>query len=237
MALLTPDRVLTLWEQGSRRHPIDRALLLFALAAPDTPAARLADLPLGRRNAALVALYEASFGSRLAAWLDCPACAERMEFATDTAALPRPADDAARPFVEVQGMRFHRPTSRHLARLVEAAGAEAAARRLLLECADAPGALPRDDEALDALLDAVETALEAIDPCADMTVAVRCPACGHEGAAALDIAAILWEEIESRARRLLDDVHALARSYGWSEPQILALSEERRAAYLARALA
>lgn len=237
MAPLTSDRLLALWEQGARRHPIDRALLLFALAEPGAPAAGLADLPLGRRNAALLALYEASVGTRLEAWLDCPACGERMEFATDTTGLPRPADHGAREIVEVQGLRFRLPTSRHLARLVEAGDAEAAARRLLLECAEAPGELPREGEALDGLLEAVEAAMEAVDPWADMTVAVRCPACEHEASAGLDVASLLWDEIESRARRLLDEVHALARSYGWSEPQVLALSEERRAAYLARALA
>ena len=44
--------------------------------------------------------------------------------------------------------------------------------------------------------------------------------------------AYLWDEIDARARRLLDEVHALARTYCWSEEQILALSETRRRAYL-----
>jgi hypothetical protein len=32
---------------------------------------------------------------------------------------------------------------------------------------------------------------------------------------------------------VLGDVHELARAYGWSEPEVLALSPWRRAAYLA----
>ena len=43
--------------------------------------------------------------------------------------------------------------------------------------------------------------------------------------------------MDVRARRLLDEVHALARSYSWSERQILELSEVRRRAYLERVLA
>ena len=54
---------------------------------------------------------------------------------------------------------------------------------------------------------------------------------------AFDVPAYLWEELDVRARRLLDEVHALARSYGWAEREILALSEVRRNAYLDRVLA
>jgi hypothetical protein len=36
---------------------------------------------------------------------------------------------------------------------------------------------------------------------------------------------------------LLDEVHVLARAYGWNEREILGLSAARRAAYLERALA
>lgn len=233
MIPLASDRLVAIWEQGVRRHPIDRALLLFALAEPDTPVSQLADLPLSRRNAALMGLYQESFGAQLAAWVDCEACGERMEFATDTTGLSRPAEGAA-DMIDVGGLRFQRPTSRHLARLTQADSPEAAALQLLRECAESPEALPQDEKGLASLLAVAEAAMEAADPWVDISVGVRCPACGHEGTAALDFSGIIWEEIDSRAQRLLDDVHILARNYGWSEAEILALSEARRAAYLAR---
>jgi len=34
--------------------------------------------------------------------------------------------------------------------------------------------------------------------------------------------------------KLVDDVHVLARLYGWSEPDVLALRSRRRDEYLAR---
>jgi hypothetical protein len=63
-------------------------------------------------------------------------------------------------------------------------------------------------------------------------VAVGCGECGALTAAALDVPALLWAEVEAQATRLLHDVHALARGYGWSEADVLALSPRRRAAYL-----
>ena len=48
----------------------------------------------------------------------------------------------------------------------------------------------------------------------------------------LDIGSFVWAEIESRARRVLGEVHALASAYGWSEAETLSLSAVRRASYL-----
>ncbi len=233
MLAIGPERLLSVWEQGARRHPIDRALLLYALAAPEQPVEQLADAPLGARNAALMTLRRASFGGQLPAWVDCPACGERMEFVLDAADLP-PAPPLSTEPIVVGGHRFRRPSSRHLAALVNADDPESAARQLLRDCAESAEALPQDDTALAELLDAAEAAIEAADPWAELSLAIACPACTHQTEASFDIASYLWEELDSHARRLLDDIHALAVAYGWTEPEILALSEARRAAYLAR---
>ncbi|GAA0940230.1 hypothetical protein [Streptomyces rhizosphaericus] len=73
---------------------------------------------------------------------------------------------------------------------------------------------------------------ERADPAADVTLSVACPECGEATRAELDIASYLWAELDHWARDLLLDVHLLATAYGWSEPQILALSPLRRRYYL-----
>ncbi len=231
---MTPDRLLSAWEQGARRHPIDRALLMFSLAESDFGPGQLADVPLGRRNAALMNLHRDCFGNRLLAWLDCPACGERMEFELDAARLP-PTQAQIVDVVEVEGYRFELPTSRHLARLAHGAeDHETAAWQLLHDCAECAASLPDDRQALAQLLHAVETVIEDADPWANIALDVCCPACGQEDEADFDIASYLWNKIEQRAQHLLDDIHVLAQSYGWSETDILTLSETRRAAYLAK---
>ena len=108
--------------------------------------------------------------------------------------------------------------------------AEAAALRLLERCCIAhPGtAVP----ALAAMLGDVEARLEAADPIADLRLAVSCEACGHAWDATLDAGALLWDEVRRHAEGLLGQVAALARAYGWTERDVLALSPRRRAAYL-----
>jgi len=105
---------------------------------------------------------------------------------------------------------------------------------LLHDCAESAASLPDDRQALTELLQAVEKIIEDADPWANIALDVCCPACGQEDVADFDIASYLWNKIEQRAHHLLDDIHQLAQSYGWSETDILALSETRRAAYISK---
>jgi hypothetical protein len=66
-----------------------------------------------------------------------------------------------------------------------------------------------------------------------MRVEVLCPACGHTWVERFDPVQFLWTELDAWAARALQDVHALARSYGWRERDILEMSAARRRVYLA----
>jgi hypothetical protein len=70
------------------------------------------------------------------------------------------------------------------------------------------------------------------DPAAEVLLNLQCPLCTHSWQAFFDIAAFFWTEISAHARRLLHEVDALARIYGWDEAEILGLSPTRRQAYL-----
>jgi hypothetical protein len=231
LPLSAPD-VLAIWERGRARQAIDRALLLFAAACPDLPADRLADLPLGQRNAALLRLRQSTFGPEVRAYIDCPGCAARMELALQTDMFLPPAGQAdAGGELETDGFRFRLPTSRDLSSVLGHADEESAAVHLLERCCVA-----RPDDAsapsLHSLLEKIEAGLESLDPCADIKLSLTCDSCGYAGAAPFDIAALLWDEVDASARALLAAVHTLARAYGWSEREVLALGEQRRSAYL-----
>lgn len=227
--------LINCWEHGRRRHALDRGLLLFAAAEPASDPDSLADRPLGERNAALLRLRRALFGDELKSCVDCPECRERLEFTLSAQALLARAPDAraaSEPrFLDIRGLRLRLPTSRDLASTMAADEASAACRLLQRLCVDLyPETFGADLEAELARL------LDEADPCMDFSIALTCPACAHAWNASFDVPAFLWEEIDTRARRLLDEVHALARSYGWSEAQILELSDVRRDAYLERVL-
>jgi hypothetical protein len=95
----------------------------------------------------------------------------------------------------------------------------------------APGDLPEE------VVDAVAARLAAADAHLETLLDLTCPACGEAWRTELDPATFVWEELRAHALALLDEVDVLARAYGWSEAEILALGAERRRLYVERALA
>jgi hypothetical protein len=225
MRTLTNPDLLDLWERGSGLHPLDRALLALAAAEPAETYHALADWPLGRRNAALVRLRRAWFGSAIAGWVACPQCGERLEFSLDAGMLLEQESAAATPLT-VDGRSFRAITSRDLASVAAESDERTAAHKLLRLCCGEESQLS-DEE-----LEVIGELMAEHDPLAETLLDLSCVACGHGWQEPLDIAAWLWAEIDARARRLLCDVHTLAVAYGWTEREILTLSEPRRAIYL-----
>ena len=223
--MLTNLDILDLWERGGDLHPLDRALLALAAAEPGEPHGALVDWPLGKRNVALARLRRECFGSSLTGWVACPQCEDRLEFSVDAGALLEGGNAAAVPIV-VDGRIFRPLTSRDLASVAAEIDERVAARTLLQRsCAE-------EGEFTDAELEALGELLAANDPLAETLLDFACASCGHRWQEPLDIAEWFWTELEIRARRLLYDVHTLARAYGWTEREILLLSESRRAHYV-----
>ena len=194
----------------------------------------LADCSLGQRNAALLRLRQSLFGDALACCIDCPRCSERLEFSLRASALlAQHRDDACQ--VELGGLRFRLPTTRDLARIAGESEENVGAQKLLWSLIGPDQA--SETGAMERLAERLARALEDADPCLDFALDFDCPECGNRWTASFDIAAHLWQEIDARSRRLLDEIHILARAYGWPEREILALTDARRQAYLERATA
>lgn len=226
MRTLSNSELLELWERGTALHPIDRGLHALAFAMPQQPYEALADWPLGQRNTALAELYAACFGPRLEGWVACPECSERLEFAINANAFNVAP---SQPEITVLDHNFRLPTSRDLARITTKSDPHDAAlllaERCCLEGFDAAGCSEQD-------LDEIGIHLAEADPMAEMVIRFDCSECGHVWDEPLDIVAWLWAEIDARARKLLFEIHTLASTYGWSESEILSLSERRRRLYL-----
>lgn len=231
MDALIESQILALWEAGRDSHPIDRGLRALAMAMPGAAVQELAARPVGWRTLALLRLRRDSFGQRLAACADCPACGSAMEFDVDLAALlGAMAEPPESPVFEAHGASWRLPSSRDQALAAHAADSAEALAILLRACRQGVA----DDAVLPqgAALDDIEARMEALDPAANIELSLRCVDCAHRWTVALDADACLWEDISARARALMLDVHRLARAYGWTEPQVLALGPGRRAAYL-----
>jgi hypothetical protein len=252
MAFAQAAELLATWEAGLDQTFDGRALLLHHTARPDTggDSEALLSLPVGAREADLFALRRALFGERMQVRLECGVCGADMEFDLDAGEFARSlrVPDASSVRITEDGweVEFRLP---NVADLTAAARHADVRRALLARCVvsvvrhgqDAPDGLPHAAPGggaafVDVLPPSVQRriaeAAEAADPAADVTLNVNCPECDAATRAELDIASYLWTELDAWARDLLLDVHLLATAYGWSEPEILALSPLRRRYYL-----
>ncbi len=116
-----------------------------------------------------------------------------------------------------------------------AAGVEEPEQRLLERCvlesrrqgASIPASALKPDEVAE-----LGRRLADADPWLELWLDLDCSACGHRFRQLLDPGAYLATELEIAAIGLLRQIHLLARAYGWTEAEILALSPRRRHAYL-----
>lgn len=238
MEHLGAGALLAAWEAGLASDDGGRALLLHALARPGADAGELLSVPLGQRDAELFAVRRALFGARLEVRTECAECGEDMEFEFDADGLgtARAAPDG--PLRVEAGewvVEFRLPTPADLAAVESAADDDEARAVLLARCtlrAEHAGRPVADRPLPDHVQRRIAAVSAESDPLADVTLNVACPACGKATRAELDITSYLWAELDAWARDTLLDVHLLATAYGWSEPEILALSPLRRRYYL-----
>jgi hypothetical protein len=237
--MVAASELLAVWEACLSRSdaPQSRAALLQAVVRRDATAEELMSLPVGERDADLFALRSTLFGKHFAVLLTCGGCGEELEFDIDAASL---TGSPSAPEALVDGewtIDYRLPTPRDLAEIRDAAGADRLRARQLLISA-VIGSARRGDipvaaaELPDAVVSALASKIAAADPNSDIRFNADCPSCGARLRSQLDIATYLWDELDAWARQTLVDVHLLASTYGWTEPDVLALSPLRRRHYL-----
>ena len=196
------------------------AVVALPGAEPDLETLR--GLTVGDRNSLLLGVILATYGPRLTWQLDC-SCGESLHVEVDLRELLRRADaDSGDAAALLPGARL--PTGADLEAVAQAADVDAAWAELVARCA---GDLPEGPDGLEL----VESRMAAADPLADIALRPTCWQCHAVVSLSLDPAVELAARLASWAD-LLYDVHALARAYGWSEPDVLALPRPRRADYL-----
>lgn len=242
MRALGAAELLRLWEAEERARPAERAMVLLEAAADADEAEALGSLTIGARDARLLELRARTFGEILQARTRCPACGSEQELALAVSDLlaPRAHEvdlDGGWQMLDASDwrVRFRLPCALDLVEIGEATRPLDLRRALLERCVDAverDGSPASSADLPEEVISAIASRMEELDPCADILLALSCGDCGSPWQAPFDIAAYLWAEFGVHAPRLLSEVDALARAYGWREMDILAMSSRRRRAYL-----
>lgn len=185
-------------------------------------------LPMVDRDRLLLALHQQCFGDVVRADATCTACTKRytVSFAlSELAGLldpPLPAGvegpDAEGAFTTA-GTRFRLPAPADIA-----AAGSAGPRALLDACV-------LDGDA-SAGAEAVESAMDQLNPVLDLAIDTACAECGAPQAPRFEIGAFLTHSLAGDRPFLIREIHCIARSYGWSHTEIMALPREDRRAFV-----
>lgn len=233
--------LLDAWETARTRVQPLRGTALLAAADQGHEENVLAALPLGEVTRRLLGLHAHWFGRVLSSVCVCPACGVPVEAECDAMALCALAPEAPHApemltVVEQEfTVRFRPPAPLDLAHAARGDNADAARRVLLERCvlvAERDGVRCAAADLPERIIVAVASEMESADPLADVTLALDCPTCGTAWTATLEPDRFLLAAVEEVAHDVIHEVHQLARAYGWSEAESLALSRIRRRAYL-----
>lgn len=235
--LSAPD-ILKVWEKGQAEHRLNKALILLHAIFPDVPRDKLAQLSIGQRDAYLLTLRELTFGTKLNCFAECPECNESLEFiikTTDIRLFSESSEEKRELEIGEAIVQYRMPNSIDLASIAEYKDVNTACNLLVQRCVVQVirNGSPVSWNELPVLAkEKLAAHMADQEPQADVLLDLRCPACDHQWQIVFDIVSYFWAELNAEARRLLYDVHILALAYGWSESEILSMSNTRRQFYL-----
>ena len=242
MLPLSDIQLIQAWDIGQQQHPIDRALLLLTMGYPEKSIDDLLGMSVGLRDAHLLALRRETFGPQLDVLTTCPKCQEKLELNLQVGDLllvdiDQQQQNQSQLSLNFSGFEWQMrlPNSQDLATVADMTDTKAAQKTLEQRCllAVSQAGQPVEYEALPPeALAAFSQQLAGADPQAEMLFKLDCPACKHSWQTLFDIVSFFWTEIGAQSRRLLQEVDALARVYGWREADILAMGAFRRRQYL-----
>lgn len=231
---LNAETLIDLAERATQLSAGQWSLALLQAAFPQAERDDVLALPVGTRDRSVMAVRARLLPGPLRSEPECADCGATFELTLhpDDIGLGTGIPDADPGFrpVQIDGTDVMlRPV-----RLADLLAAET-----VVDPADASALLvARVSEAgaADLPVAAIEAVLETIDPAADIWLSTLCPECGAAHSIAFDPVHFVAHELRQLSRDILRDVVDIARAFHWSERDILALPEARRAYYVAEAL-
>ena len=236
--------MLAVWEQGYGQSAVVRMCLLLQAILPQTSVDVLNQMPLGRRNKLLLAFRVHRFGPRFEAVSRCRECRRQVDLTFDIGAMQGWNTDISEGDTEREFLmtcdnihiHYRLPTTGDILSLSGLSDPSHCREVLLNRCivsAERDGTNVSSATLPEDVLRDISERLDRSDPLAAIHLKMDCPHCLYQWEAPFDIAGFLSSEIDSWAKRLLMEIHILAKTYHWSESDILTMGAWRRRIYLA----
>jgi DNA-directed RNA polymerase subunit M/transcription elongation factor TFIIS len=235
MRKVSASELLAIWENGTGQSLINRHLALLATAC-SIPFNEAAQFSIGERDIRLLLLREWHFGYQLINVATCPKCGEKVEWEMTTRQLHLQEPRAEPNLVfslESQGysLNYRLPNSADMMLLPQFSHSHDLIRHCITSINGQQDKLDLS-ELTDQVFQELDQQMAKSDPQANITFDLTCPACQHQWASFFDIMNYFWVEIDRWAKLTFHEIYLLARSFSWTEKEILSLSPLRRQTYL-----
>lgn len=210
---------------------IDR--LLQEIGGSDSVIPGAAKLPIPDRDRLLTAVYFNTYGSQIETTITCNACSSRFDlnFSLDEWVQDITTGQAGRtngqkgdyPFKAPGGVEFRLATGEDEMAVMgmEPAMAEA---ELLKRC------LPEGTREYNSNI--LQQAMQDIAPLVDAEFEAQCPECTENQIMHFNLQQYLLSSLLKEQKKLVMEVHQLARAYGWGLNEILNLPRSIRHSYV-----
>lgn len=201
-------------------------LVVAEIGGVPPQAATLDELTLGDRTRLLLAALVASYGAPVALLLHCETdgCDQTYELPLDVPALLAGQSAQEGQFVmqcEHMDIQIRLPTGVDMVALAQ--DALATPQAFFARCAP---------QAPSHLWDSIAAEMARRDPFAEVVFATTCEACGAQTRGLLDPLALFTNAMASYGG-IMAELDRLARTYGWTDAQLGAMTAHRRRLYLA----
>ncbi|NCD71681.1 T4 family baseplate hub assembly chaperone [Mucilaginibacter agri] len=240
MKPLDATELFQLWDEVLHDGLLDKSMRLLGKACSFENSVELGRLSIGERDARLLQLREWMFGYSLKNMVTCPKCNEVVEWEMDTHDMHLqkiPADLSVKTFYLVKDqfkIQFRLPDSFDVSKIISenSADPDSLITNCIVGVANENGEEIPKDQLSGEIIQALDKRMSEEDPQADIRIEIHCPACSHNWESVFDIMSFLWAEIDSWAKRMMQEICLLAKSFGWSEKDILNMSPHRRRLYI-----
>jgi hypothetical protein len=231
---LTHQQIISIWEQGQGRFPIEQGLIILGMVSQKED---LGQLNLGEKNLLLLQIRESNFGQSMLCFTRCPQCTQALEFVLDTQTLINSQLQTIKPsaaytiILHNQEATVRLPNSNDLIVCLQHNNRAQVRQRLLQRCLLSENDI-ENTQWSDELWNQLAECMRNFDPLSETLFNHNCPDCSHQWQSLFHIDDFLWQEIAAYAQRLLTETAQLAAAFSWSEESIMAMSFKKRQFYL-----
>jgi len=241
-APVSTAQLMQLWESARAAPSCQFGVVILRFAAPELSEEQLLNMSTGARDGLLLRVRLQWFGPLVQSSTPCTSCKLPIEADLDLQQFTPPLTLKA-PYSEcsykgktirVRGLRVKDEIEYATRGL---SGAKATSfildKVIAKQCFDRQNVL-KEIENDPAFFKQIEEHMEIADPWATVWLNLACQECKAEHSLLFDIKDILYNDLQNWFAEIMEQIHILARAYGWSEQEILSLSSQRRLWYCRR---